>query len=150
MRLLPLIWTTLWMTWLLFVLLILTFPLNRFNGHPHWDSITWIPFSEFSLPKGSLFETTANVLIFLPFGYLTVRAWRSRTNHPIFMAGLLSFLCSAAVEFFQLFCDDRSPGTTDLITNVTGGTMGGYLAILLSWSERRLSVDEVEQSVEAT
>ena len=111
------------MIWLLFVLLILTYPLENFDGHAHWDNITWIPFSDFSLPKGSLFETTANVLIFLPFGYLTVRVWRSRTIHPIFMAGLLSFLCSAAIEFFQLFCHGRSPGTTDLITNVTGGTM---------------------------
>lgn len=137
MRLLSLMWTTLWVTWLAFVVLILTYPISRFVGRPHWDSIRWIPFSHLTLSPTDLFETSANVLIFVPLGFLTVRALAGRTNHPIRMACLFSFFCSACLELYQVFCDNRVPATTDLITNLTGGAIGGYVAAMISRSQRR-------------
>jgi glycopeptide antibiotics resistance protein len=140
MRLLSLIWTVLWMTWLTTVIYILTYPLTKFDGYPHWDNIRWIPFEQLHFSTTDIFETTANILIFVPLGYLTVRAWRTRTNHPLFLACLVSLLCSASAEFYQLFCQDRVPATTDLITNLIGGAIGAYAATLVPWSLRQASV----------
>jgi glycopeptide antibiotics resistance protein len=140
MRLLSLIWNTLWLAWLTFVLFVLTYPLNKFDGQPHWRNIRWMPFRELTLSSADVFETSANVLIFIPLGYLTVRAWRSRTSHPVLMAGVLSVFCSASAELFQLFCHDRVPATTDLITNTTGGVIGACVALLLSWRTAGRSV----------
>lgn len=137
MRLLSLIWITLWLAWLAFIVFIVTYPLSKFTGTAHWRNVQWIPFSHLPLSRANIFETTANVLIFIPLGYLTVRAWRRCTRHPVYMACLVSFLCSASAEFYQLFCHDRVPATTDLITNVTGGAIGGYMAVLISWHKIR-------------
>ena len=147
-RLFSVVWMILWLTWLGFVLIILSYPLDKFDGYPHWANIHWLPFGHLS--RTDLFETSANVLIFIPFGYLTVRAWSSsRGEHPVFMASLISFFLSCLLEFYQLFCHDRVPATTDLITNVAGGAVGGYLAALISSSQRRRSVDEVEPGLDA-
>ena len=76
-----------------------------------------------------LFETAANFLAFIPVGYLVVRSLSPGTRHPLLLASLLGLCSSASVELYQLFCHDRVPATTDLLTNAGGTVFGAWIAL---------------------
>ena len=126
------VWRILWALWFVIVLLATTFLLAKFDGHPHWSRVEWVPFSDFIFTQDALFETTANVLLFVPFGYLTVRILPRTTRRPVLIAVFLGFLCSAGAELYQLFCDYRVSSTTDLLTNGVGTLVGAQAAMWIT------------------
>jgi glycopeptide antibiotics resistance protein len=78
----------------------------------------------------SLPDVVSNVLLFIPGGFLLalrrVNAGKGFCTTAA-ATGLGSLLVSLAVETLQLFSESRVTSTTDLVTNTTGGLLGGVL-----------------------
>ena len=125
------VWRTILCLWLISVLLVISFPWPKFDGTPHWENIQWIPFTHLSFHQTVMAETAANFLAFIPIGYLMVRSLSPGSRHPFFLASLLGFWSSVGIEFYQLFCHDRVPSTTDVLMNVSGTVLGAWLAVAL-------------------
>lgn len=105
-------------------------PLSNFVGHPHWDLIQWIPFQNFNLSRHMLTDVIGNTLWFMMFGYLLHgRMNESSVSLPtIPTITVIAVGLSLSIEFFQVFCHNRIPAMTDVICNVTGAGLGGYLS----------------------
>lgn len=94
-----------------------------------WNPIVnVIPFSDF-YEKGFLFQVVfqyvANIILFIPFGFLLPVIWKSfRRFHFTMIAGILASIC---IEINQLF-SFRVTAVDDLLMN-TLGTIIGYLVI---------------------
>ena len=76
---------------------------------------------------GDTLDVIANVLLFLPYGYLGVRSlptlrWRLAW---VLVSGLL---LSTGVELLQVFSHYRYGSVTDLVTNGSGTALGGLVA----------------------
>jgi glycopeptide antibiotics resistance protein len=122
-------WRIILLLWLTSVLLVISLPWWKFDGAPHWQNVQWIPFTDLSSHPAVLVETAANILAFVPVGYLVVRSLSPNSRHPLFLASLLGFCSSAGIEFYQLFCRDRVPSATDILMNVGGTALGVWLAL---------------------
>ena len=105
-------------------------PLSNFVGHPHWDHIRWIPFQDFALSRNILKDIVGNTLWFMMFGYLLHYQLNedSRTLRTITTIIAITGGISLSTEFFQVFCHNRTASITDVICNVIGAGLGGYLA----------------------
>jgi len=125
------VWRIMLCLWLAAVLLVISYPWSKFDATPHWRSVQWIPFSHLSFHPTVLVETAANILAFIPVGYLTVRSLSSRTRRPFLLASLLALCSSAGVEIYQLFCHDRVPSITDVLMNIAGTGVGVWLALAI-------------------
>ena len=120
------------MIWFLLAVLLVgpLLPLSNFVGHPHWDLIRWIPFQDFSLSWNKLTDIIGNTLWFMLFGYLL----HGRMNeHSVSLPTIPTIIViaggiSLSIEFFQVFCHNRIPTMTDVICNVIGAGLGGYIA----------------------
>ncbi|MBX3329410.1 MAG: VanZ family protein [Nitrospira sp.] len=118
--------------WFLLVVLSIAplFPLSNYVGHPHWDLIRWIPFQDFSLSRNMLKDVIGNILWFMMFGYL-LRYQLNEGSVPLRAIATIIVVASGislSIEFFQVFCHNRIPSTTDVICNVLGASIGGYFA----------------------
>lgn len=125
------VWRTILCLWLISVLLVISFPWSKFDGTPHWENIQWIPFTHLSFHQPVIVETAANILGFIPIGYLTVRSLSPSTRHRFFLASLMGFCSSTGIEVYQLFCHDRVPETADVLMNVAGTVVGAWLAFAI-------------------
>ena len=134
------LWRILLFLWLASVLLVISFPWSKFDGTPHWENVLWIPFSRYVFTVSTLVETGINILAFIPVGYLTIRNLSPGTRHPLILALLLGFFASTSIEFYQLFCHDRVPATTDVLTNVAGTLLGVRLALGVDQLVKRWTV----------
>ena len=119
-------WWSLWLIWTTVIVSVTTLPWSNYVGHPHWSSVRWIPFHD---PPLALFDIVANVALFVPLGFFFTRALpnvslRRRALLTLFSALLLS----GSVEYFQVYCHNRIPSTTDILTNVLGAGLGAMLA----------------------
>ena len=139
-------WRIMLLLWLASVLFVISLPWWKFDGTPHWENVQWIPFTHLSFHPTTFVETAANILAFVPVGYLVVRSLLPNGRHPLFLACLLGFCSSACIETYQLFCHDRVPSATDIFMNVGGTALGVWLALAVDrvftfWSIqlRRLS-----------
>jgi|GEM_PF-1215363 glycopeptide antibiotics resistance protein len=105
-------------------------PLSNFVGHPHWDHVRWIPFQDFSLSRNMLKDIVGNTLWFMMFGYLLHCQLNedSRALWTITTITAVAGIISLSTELFQVFCHNRIASTTDVICNVLGAALGGYLA----------------------
>lgn len=116
--------------WLAVLFLTPLFPLSDFVGHPHWESIRWIPFQDFSLTLNMLKDVIGNIGWFMIFGYLL----HYRTNadatslQSIASVVLIAAGVSLSLELFQVFCHNRVPSMTDVICNTIGGYFGAYFS----------------------
>ncbi|UJP08878.1 VanZ family protein [Microbacterium sp. KUDC0406] len=71
-------------------------------------------------------EFTANVLMFLPLGFLLTLLFR----HPWY-GTLLALVLSAGVEVAQIVIPDRVASLRDIVANTLGAAIGAFLAWLL-------------------
>lgn len=134
----------LWLAWTLVIVAVTTLPWRDATGHPHWDKVAWIPFRSGPVEA---WELVANLLLFLPFGYLGWR-WAARRRppsisgrgrrgrwlrlgFPLAAGGALS----VAVEFAQVFIHGRFPSTGDVVMNVLGVGVG--LVVAAAWRRPR-------------
>jgi glycopeptide antibiotics resistance protein len=86
---------------------------------------------------GSWADVQANVLFFIPWGFL-LALWMERRGFG-FLASVAIAMCTGAflsctVELLQLFAPSRSTSFVDLVTNSFGATVGA----LLGWPWARL------------
>ncbi|GAB1721877.1 MAG: hypothetical protein NTNFB01_07730 [Nitrospira sp.] len=120
--------TRLWYAWGIFILLVGILPLHNFVGHAHWQYIRWVPTpDQLSSPAILLdlgIDAIANILLFLPFGLLY--ALRGLHNTPISPRHLMlmAFALSFSIEFYQVYCHNRSTSLLDLVDNVLGAYIG--------------------------
>jgi len=71
-------------------------------------------------------EASANVLLFLPIGFVAALAF---PNKHWWQAGALGLLVSGSIELGQLlFLHDRFASPLDLVTNTSGAVLGALLA----------------------
>jgi glycopeptide antibiotics resistance protein len=105
-------------------------PLSNFAGHPHWDLVQWIPFQNFKLSRNVLTDVIGNIFWFMAFGYLLRYQLRddSTSLRTIAVITAIAGGISLSIEFFQVFCHSRFPAMTDVVCNVLGAALGGYLA----------------------
>lgn len=121
---------TLLVGWLVAILMATTFPWSDFMGHAHWGVVRWIPFSELSRPSpGVLFDIGANIVLFVPFGYLTAEAMNGVTRSRFIATVLLSLGLSLGIELYQVFSHNHVPSVTDVCSNAIGAAIGAYLAV---------------------
>lgn len=124
--------TSLLWFWLAVLFLTPLFPLSNFVGHPHWDTIRWIPFQDFSLTTSILIDVIGNIAWFMIFGYL-LHYWMDEEVSPfrsIVTVVLIAASVSLSLEFFQVFCHNRIPSMTDVTCNIIGASFGAYFAKL--------------------
>ena len=122
-------WRIMLLLWLVSVLFVISLPWWRFDGVAHWENVQWIPFTHLRLDPAVLVETVANILAFVPVGYLAVRSRLPNSGHHWFLVLLLGFCSSAGIEIYQLFCQGRVPSSSDIIMNVGGTALGVWLAL---------------------
>jgi glycopeptide antibiotics resistance protein len=106
------------------VILAATVPWTDLVGHTHWGKVQWIPFMS---PPVKAFDVIVNVLLYMPFGYAWLRASVFRTC--LWQAAGLAFVLSVAVESTQLYSHSRFPSVQDVLCNVCGAWIGGWLAV---------------------
>jgi glycopeptide antibiotics resistance protein len=104
------------------VIIFVVVPWYRIQDHSHWAGVQWVPFLT---PPIRLRDIVANTLLYIPFGYLGVRAIDRRVARVVVMAGLLSLL----TEFSQVFSHGRFPSSTDLVCNTLGAWAGALWAV---------------------
>lgn len=119
-------WWILWAAWTIVILGVTLPPFKFFVGHAHWDMVRWIPFYDHPLV---LFDVIANIILFVPFGCFLKRALSGRSGRE---AWILTFLLaggiSTGIEIYQIFCHNRVPSTTDIVTNLFGAIIGVLLS----------------------
>jgi glycopeptide antibiotics resistance protein len=75
-------------------------------------------------------DVIGNTLWFIVFGYLLHYQLRSRSYSGWIIATITAVAggVSLSAEFFQVFCHNRLPSMTDVLCNVLGASLGGYIA----------------------
>jgi glycopeptide antibiotics resistance protein len=104
-------------------------PLDNFVGHSHWQYIKWIPTVEDITSPKYLFDIftdiIGNTVLFFPLGYLLSRQVENHTPlRKLILAAALGGTLSLGIEYYQVYCHNRFPSILDVITNVTGASMG--------------------------
>ncbi len=115
--------------WALLIALVGTLPLTDFVGHSHWEYIQWLPTANNLRSRRFLFDIVANMVLFLPLGYLLDRSRSTTTaRRSLFLAAGAAGLLSLSIEWFQVYCHNRHPSPTDVVSNVTGSLIGAFLS----------------------
>lgn len=88
-----------------------------------------------SPPLGGRGDVLANLLLYLPFGFLLTASLSGRLRAvPLLCLALLcGGLLSVAVEAAQLFLPRRTSSSWDVLCNGAGSLAGGAAALLLGW-----------------
>ena len=119
-------WRRLWLVWIVAILGVTILPLSNYVGHAHWQLVNWIPYNEHPL---ALEDVIVNIALFVPFGFFLRRSSPATSAKRVSLLALLTAaLLSTSVEFFQLYCHNRNPSTTDICNNVIGTALGVWLA----------------------
>lgn len=114
--------------WGLLIALAGTFPFTNFVGHSHWEHIQWLPTADTFRSRRFLFDIVANMALFLPLGYLLDRSLTTTTaRRSLFLTAGVAGLLSLSMEWFQVYCHNRYPSPTDVVSNVTGSLIGAFL-----------------------
>ncbi len=127
----------LWTAWVALILMIVL-PWQDLRDHTHWGKVAWIPFVS---PPVKASDITANLLLYVPFGYFGVKTINRNWARIalVIAAGLLSF----STETVQLYSHRRFPSATDLTCNITGCLAGLYFAL----PSRRRSAFRLPQEI---
>ena len=104
------------------VIIAATAPWSDFVGHTHWRKVQWVPFRS---PPVKAIDVVVNVFMYLPFGY----AWRRASGRRarLWHAPVLAFALSLSLEWSQLYSHLRFPSLQDVLCDVCGAWVGGWL-----------------------
>ncbi len=103
--------------WILLVVLVAV-PWGRFQDHPHWQRVGWVPFVSPPVRGGDIVR---NMILYLPCGF--VLAGR-RGARGLWRVAVLAFVLSVSTEFTQVFSHGRFSSATDVTANVFGALCG--------------------------
>lgn len=112
-------------------ILAITIPWTRFQPHPHWEGVQWVPFLS---PFDNVPAVLLNGLLFVPFGASIALAFGRAKMAWVLAAALV---LSVGVEFTQVFSHGRFPSATDVVCNVTGAGAGYWLAVVVAGAAGR-------------
>ena len=104
------------------VLVVVSVPFGDLQSHTHWAKVAWIPFIS---PPVKLADIVANVLLYLPLGY--VQAPQTSTRRAILRALLLAAAIALLAELSQVFSHGRLPSSTDVVCDCAGAMIGALL-----------------------
>lgn len=102
----------------------LTAILHFLHGHgiPGWFTYKFV-------------EAAANVVLFVPVGFVSALAFPEKRWWQV---GAFGLLVSGCIELGQLlFLHDRFASPSDIVTNTSGAVMGGLLAALAAQTQKR-------------
>lgn len=74
-------------------------------------------------------DIVGNTLWFMMLGYL-LHDRLNKDSGSLWTIAIITFVAgsiSLSIEFFQVFCHNRIPSITDVICNIFGAGLGGYL-----------------------
>lgn len=121
-------WWKLWLIWLGVILGFTTMPWKNYVGHSHWDQVRWIPF--YDHPLTLLYDILPNMVLFVPFGFFLGQALFGSSPKRVWILTLvMAATLSTSVEFFQVYCHNRVPSTTDICSNLVGAAFGVWLSM---------------------
>ena len=102
----PKILKFLWITYSFFIIYGTIIPFNLVPSKElvlsNYDKISWIPFIDPDGSRASIPDIVQNVLLFLPFGFLSFLSMNQRKWRRIFIATSCGSLLSILVEILQL------------------------------------------------
>jgi glycopeptide antibiotics resistance protein len=100
------------------VIAFLVIPWGRFQLHPHFQQIQWIPFVS---PPIRPRDIVLNTVLYLPLGY-----WHLKQGGPssLWRTGAFALALSVGTEFTQIFSHGRFPSATDVVCNTLGALWG--------------------------
>ena len=79
----------------------------------------------YSYKLNSFENLVGNVVVFLPFGYLLPRIWRTAKSGLMLMG--YAFFFSLSIELFQLFSAFGAFDVDDLLLNTAGALIGFFV-----------------------
>lgn len=93
--------------------------------------VQFIPYREIASelphpPAGVVMESAANILLFIPFGFLLRGSGIGRRRGAA-LAVLAGVLFALAMESAQIFLEPRNPSVTDIVNNGLGAALGAIL-----------------------
>ena len=121
----------------LFILFTLYNTLLPFDFHSEGDSlrsflgaITWHSYLQ-RMKHTSLTDIAGNILLFIPFGFLTY-IWfhQRRIGARLLLTGIVGLVLSFMIEVLQLFLRERISSITDLFNNTFGSLIGAVIALI--------------------
>jgi len=128
------VWTIGALAWTAVILAITLSPQQPTDGGFVHDWLAW--WTARGLPAWVTYDTVeiaANVVLFIPFGFLLSRSLseRSETKGPtILWPTVLGLALSLAIEFSQAaFLPARFPTVSDLAANTGGALLGAVIAV---------------------
>lgn len=94
--------------------------------------INWDPRYLTTGDETPLTDLVANVLFFIPVGFIGVHGQRPRRPGILILrSAAAGFGLSLLVEIAQLFTPSRNPATSDVLTNTLGAALGAGLAVFV-------------------
>src|SRR3990172_1998415 len=122
------LWRFLWIGWVLVIGAVTLLPWSNYVGHSHWPSVRWFPFRTREMSQDFFVDFFANVLLFTPFGYLQqLRAGVNLLRRELLSTVVAALALSLGVEFAQVYTHNRIPSTADVLSNVMGAMLGGFV-----------------------
>ena len=121
------LWCLLWIGWVLVIGAATLLPWSNYVGHPHRSSVCWFPFRTTDISLDFFADFFANILLFTPVGYLQLRAGLNLLRREILSTAVAALALSLGVEFAQVYMHNRIPSTADVLSNVIGAMLGGYV-----------------------
>jgi len=125
-----LLWRLLWIGWVLVIGAVTLLPRSNYVGHSHWSSVRWVPFQAGEMSQDFFVDVLANVLPFAPFGYLQRRAGVNLLRREMLSTVVAALALSLGVEFAQVYMHNRIDSTADVLSNVLGAMLGGFVYCL--------------------
>ena len=123
-------WCLLWLGWILVITAVTTLPWSNFVSHSHWSSVRWIPLQDMKFSYDFFVDFSGNILLFVPFGYMQFRSGLALPRRELRSISMAALTLSLAAEFTQVYMHNRIASATDVLCNVTGGIIGGFVGLL--------------------
>jgi len=99
-------------------------PWIGFTPEPQWRRVHLVPLTD---PADKFRDVAANILLFLPFGYLVAR--RRPAASALGTACGFAAVLSVSAEATQLFSTERYPSATDVSAAIVGSLAGACVAL---------------------
>jgi VanZ family protein len=141
-----------WLSYALFILYVTSLPFDFvFSTSRALERLRAVPLHLFMSPDGgraSFSDMVQNVVLFAPFGALTV-ATLSRRRLAVAVCGgaVAGFALSVTVETLQLFTVDRVTSLNDVATDTTGAVLGALVAASAIVVARRIGTEAAQSRV---
>jgi glycopeptide antibiotics resistance protein len=121
----------LWLATWVGLIVVVVVPWGTLDSSSHWERMAWIPFVS---PPVELDDMVANMLFYVPYGFLGVLNI-GKTPTAIRVVTGSAIALSLATEFTQVFSASRFPSMTDVACNVIGAFVGAQ------WAYRQRAAD---------